>query len=61
MYTLKSHDFYYRQEALIDPPVMFTPGKTYAIKFKTKAEAQFVLNEIKREIPNSNLRVAEIT
>jgi hypothetical protein len=61
MYTLKNHDFYYRQEPLIDPPVMFAVGKTYAIKFKTKAEAQFVLNEIKREIPNSNLRVAELT
>lgn len=59
MYTLKNHDLYYRQEP--HPPVIFTGGKTYAIKFKTKAEAQFVLNEIKRENPKSNLRVAELT
>jgi hypothetical protein len=62
MYTLKNHDLYYRQEPHpLIPNSKFTGGKTYAIKFKTKAEAQFVLNEIKREIPNSNLRVAELT
>ena len=58
MYTLKNHDLYYRQIPLEDSK--FTPRYDQAVKFKTKAEAQFVLREHKILYPKSNLRVAEI-